>query len=54
MQHGLMPCVFLDHASLPESRIPYEVLYYCYAVPNGTAAEIAFMVSLDPSATGIT
>ena len=28
-----------------ESRIPYEVIYYCYVRPRGPQAEIWFMVS---------
>ena len=35
------PCM---HACA-ESRIPYEIIYYCYVRPRGPQAEIWFMVS---------
>ena len=35
------PCM---HACA-ESRIPYEIIYYCYVQPRGPQAEIWFMVS---------
>lgn len=56
----MLPCTsFLTHAAMhvlysyfthaamhayTESRIPYEIIYYCYVLPRGPQAEIGFMV----------